>query len=210
MLLTLSLVPSTRWQTLLNLDTVRQRNKPILPPEKPKVAPFFLGSSLTTGSRTSDSQPSDQSALTASETERSRISRLASHSSSQTTLSDLLAQERRASSSSSSSTELSPLVDHLTALAPSAADLEIRSLSLTEMPPFVRALTALLQRRRHFELVNTWMNVFLRVHGDFVSEVSELEDAVVEWRDIMEREEDRLSELVGYTKGVVEYLRSAR
>ena len=43
-LLTLSLVPKARWQTLLHLDTIRTRNKPKEPVQKPKAAPFFLPS----------------------------------------------------------------------------------------------------------------------------------------------------------------------
>jgi U3 small nucleolar RNA-associated protein 21 len=41
-LLTLSLMPRSRWQTLLNLETIRQRNKPKEPPKAPEKAPFFL------------------------------------------------------------------------------------------------------------------------------------------------------------------------
>ena len=102
------------------------------------------------------------------------------------------------------------VVRHLTSLGPSAADLEIRSLTLSEMPVFVRALTAQLRLRKDFELVNTWMNVFLKVHGDFVPELDELRTSVVEWRAVMHEEDKRLGELVGYATGVVEFLRSAR
>lgn len=52
--------------------------------------------------------------------------------------------------------------------------------------------------------------MFLRVHGDFVAEVEELRRRVVEWRQVMVEEERKLSELVGYSRGVVEFLRSAR
>jgi U3 small nucleolar RNA-associated protein 21 len=41
-LLTLSLMPRARWQTLLNLETIRLRNKPKEPPKAPEAAPFFL------------------------------------------------------------------------------------------------------------------------------------------------------------------------
>lgn len=41
-LLTLSLLPRSRWQTLLNLDTIKARNKPKEPPKAPAAAPFFL------------------------------------------------------------------------------------------------------------------------------------------------------------------------
>ena len=102
------------------------------------------------------------------------------------------------------------MIAHLTALSPSAADLEIRSLQPNEIAPFVHALTQQLQRKRDFELVNTWMSCFLRLHGDIVQEVGDVADAVLDWRRAMQAEERRLGDLVGYCRGVVDFLRSAR
>ena len=39
---TLSKLPKSQWQSLMHLDTIKQRNKPIAPPTKPQAAPFFL------------------------------------------------------------------------------------------------------------------------------------------------------------------------
>ncbi|KAI4140223.1 MAG: hypothetical protein L6R39_005890, partial [Caloplaca ligustica] len=50
-LLTLSLVPKARWQTLLHLQTIKARNKPTEPPKAPEKAPFFLPSALTSSDR---------------------------------------------------------------------------------------------------------------------------------------------------------------
>ena len=41
-LATMALLPRTQWMGLLNLETIRERNKPVAPPEKPEAAPFFL------------------------------------------------------------------------------------------------------------------------------------------------------------------------
>ena len=43
-MVTLSLVPKSRWQTLLHIDLIKQRNKPTEAPKIPEKAPFFLGS----------------------------------------------------------------------------------------------------------------------------------------------------------------------
>lgn len=43
-LMTLSLVPKSRWQTLVHLDLIKQRNKPKEAPKVPEKAPFFLPS----------------------------------------------------------------------------------------------------------------------------------------------------------------------
>ncbi|KAJ8753135.1 hypothetical protein K2173_017699 [Erythroxylum novogranatense] len=49
-LVTLSLLPKSQWQSLINLDIIKVRNKPIEPPKKPEKAPFFLPSiSLLSG-----------------------------------------------------------------------------------------------------------------------------------------------------------------
>jgi hypothetical protein len=41
-LVTLSLLPRAQWETLLHLDAIKARSKPIEPPKKPEAAPFFL------------------------------------------------------------------------------------------------------------------------------------------------------------------------
>jgi U3 small nucleolar RNA-associated protein 21 len=205
-LLTLSLQPQSRWQTLLNLDSIRARNKPIQPPEKLKAAPFFLGTSasLANGGDIPATNGPDTKAV--DEAERSRVSRMAvSSASSASELSSLLGKF-----SQDAERDPTALATYLSALPPSAADLEIRSIALSEMPVFVSFLTAQLGAKTSFELVNTWMNVLLRVHGDFVAEVDEVRRAVMAWRDVMLAEERRLAELVGYSRGVVEFLRSAR
>lgn len=51
-MMTLSLVPKSRWQTLLHLDLIKKRNKPTEAPKVPEKAPFFLPS--TNGNKTSD------------------------------------------------------------------------------------------------------------------------------------------------------------
>ena len=44
-MITLSIVPKSRWQTLLHLDIIKERNKPTEAPRVPEKAPFFLPSS---------------------------------------------------------------------------------------------------------------------------------------------------------------------
>lgn len=41
-LATLSLLPRSQWETLLHIDLIKARSKPIQPPKKPEAAPFFL------------------------------------------------------------------------------------------------------------------------------------------------------------------------
>lgn len=104
------------------------------------------------------------------------------------------------------------LLDHLKTLPPSSADLEIRNLEEHEMKTYVEALTERLRTRRDFELVMTWMNVFLKCHGDIVATAEDdgARDALQVWRDVLKIEQGRLGARVGFCLGVAEFLRSAR
>ena len=198
-MLTLSLVPKSRWQTLLHLDTIRQRNKPKEPPKAPEKAPFFLPS-LDSAKKHEPLKAEEQSQSTLAE--RSRITKM-----------------DRAATASQFTTALhttiqtgdyAPFIEHLSTLSPSAADIEIRSLNPEELVPFVAALTYQLRSKRDYELVQAWMAVFLRIHGDAVPGNAGLRQALVEWREWQGREGKRLGDLVGFCGGVVGFMRSGR
>ncbi|KAI9836041.1 MAG: hypothetical protein M1819_001652 [Sarea resinae] len=237
-LTTLSLVPRSRWQTLLHLDAIKQRNKPKEPPKAPEKAPFFLPSLKDTTTPLTTTDP----ASVVSAAERSRITAL----------------ERGAASSSSSFTALlhsgttetgtlAPALELLKSLPPAAADIQIRSLSslapYTELVAFVAALTERLREKRDYELVQAWMAVFLKIHGEVVAAAVSNSDygdgqgdgdgdgdiyihdvdgpghekggagllaALQAWRREQDAEARRLESLVGYCSGVVGFLRSTR
>ena len=248
-LMTLSLVPRARWQTLLHLDTISQRNKPIEPPKAPEKAPFFLPSALALSSNPNASNlgaaappnklPPPSSEPTITPSERSRIILLQkSRNATKSQFTTLLHQ-------SAQTQDFAPFVTHLASLSPSAADIEIRSLSPmpigasgddmgistdNEMTLFVRALTQRLGQKRDFELVQAWMAVFLRLHGEVIisapdeegdgnegEEGQERGQAAVGlrrelrvWREVMQGETRRLGEVVDYCVGVIDFLRSGQ
>ena len=218
---TLSLVPRTRWHNLLHLDQIRQRNKPVEPPKAPEKAPFFLPSLQE------DAKPASEQGLPTSTTDSnastsqgaaatSRIVKMSSDSNRSRFIEHLRAKNSE------------DAVEHLKSLAPSAADIEIRSLNIippyTELIAFVKALTHKLQARQDYELVQAWMAVFLKVHGDVVGEDAEatrgedhesmqggrLVEALKVWRNEQKNEAGRLNALAGYCAGVVGFLQSAR
>ena len=210
-MMTLSLVPRSRWQTLLHLDTISQHNKPIEAPKAPEKAPFFLpsfeGPSKPSTSTLSEPNPHPQpQPLTP--LDRSRISKLTLQpSSSQKSAFTTLLH------ASASTHDFTSFIMHLQTLPPSAADIEIRSLNpiTHELTLFVSALTFRLRQRRDYELVHAWMAVFLRVHGEAVVQGDEaLREALREWKGVQEGEGRRLGALVGYCSGVVGFLRSGR
>ena len=226
-LMSLSLVPPSRWQTLLNLDTIRLRNKPVQPPKPPEKAPFFLPSLAPSSAELDSSkqhkqllpsQPSTDAAsndlpLTLTPADKSRIAHLPPSLDPRTASSLLL--------SSHSSGDYAPFIAHLSSLGPSAADLAIRTLTTEEWAPFVEALTWRLRQRRDFELLNTWMSVFLRLHGrEAVGQARDegvgedggggAREKLVEWREVLQGERERLGRLVGGCLGGIGFVRSVR
>ncbi|KAL9109926.1 MAG: hypothetical protein Q9227_005449 [Pyrenula ochraceoflavens] len=196
-LLALSLVPKSQWQTLLHLEAIRQRNKPVEPPKQPQKAPFFLFSSLTAP----EAPEQEPSSITPAE--ESRIAKLRSLESASTSFTSLL-------QSFTQTLDPEPAIAYLRSLSPSATDLEIRTLSLDELAPFVLLLSAQLEQAKDFELVNTWMSVFLRLHGDTVDGDQKLKLALADWKSVIEKSGSKVGSMVGYVKGVVDFLRSER
>lgn len=207
---TLSLVPKSRWQNLLHLDLIRERNRPTEGPKKPEKAPFFLPSlnpqsTSQTDSATSNAQ--DLVPLTSASTSISRIAKSSLLSNAPDVFTRILTAF---ASENSTVADPEPVTTHLSALPPSAADITIRSLTPTEIPIFISALTARLRQRKDYELVQAWINVCLKVHGETIVGDEDSIEMLREWRSVQEGESKRLGRLVGYCNGVVSYLRSAR
>lgn len=253
---TLSLVPRSRWQTLLHLEAIRARNKPVEPPKAPEKAPFFLPSlegpregrgdalALLADGNVDGNGEKDKDkrgATTATSADRSRImvmDRDASASRFTTLLRQTQSQDlARQGQGKTQENANEAFITHLKTLSPSATDVEIRSLGATapytELVSFVEALTQRLRARKDYEMVQTWMAVFLRCHGEVVGDDVEaaagagerenavndggedgdagaLAEAMRKWRQEQKREAERLGALAGYCAGVVGFLRSAR
>ncbi|GJC94196.1 WD repeat domain-containing protein [Colletotrichum higginsianum] len=201
-LTTLSLVPKSRWQTLLHLDLIKQRNKPTEAPKAPEKAPFFLPS-VGSGKQPQQSSLSLLEGTAAAATEAEAAS---SESKSRIT------KLERGRMQEAFTSKLNDGAISGDFPLPSTADLELRSLSPEDdgLLRFVRALTSRLASRRDYELVQAWMTVFLRLHFDLVMGDAQLLEALGEWKTLQEREAGRLDDLVGYCSGVVGFLRSPR
>lgn len=184
-MLSLSLVPRSRWQNLLNLDLIRQRNKPTEAPQKPKQAPFFLS-----GTQSKALPETVESRVSIANMESTAFARLVK--------------------TAGSTNDYAQLLEELEQLSPSAADIEIRSLGVGELPTFVSALTWLAHSSRKFELGQTWMTVFLRVHGDIARNDAKLREAIRDWSAASTKESKRVQQLAEYCGGLVNYLRAAR
>ena len=74
----------------------------------------------------------------------------------------------------------------------------------------MEALTQRLRAKRDYELVQAWMAVFLKCHGEVVVEDAGLQTALRCWREEQKKEAERLGRLMGFCSGVVGFLRSAQ
>jgi U3 small nucleolar RNA-associated protein 21 len=79
-----------------------------------------------------------------------------------------------------------------------------------ELVAFVDALTSRLAQKRDYELVQAWMNVFLKLHLDAISHDAELIKSLVVWREEQHKEARKLGDLIGYCSGLIGFLRSPR
>ncbi|WVQ86757.1 hypothetical protein IAS59_000473 [Cryptococcus gattii] len=199
-LVTLSLIPRSRWQMLLNLETIKQRNKPKEAPKAPEKAPFFLPtiSGLETQFDLS-AVDKDQA-----EEELRKGKRLELDGS------WLESEFTRRLSGEDETGSYNAFFEYMKALPPSTLDLEIRSLiSLAHLSSFINALTQRLKSHRDYEAIQAIMSVFLRVHGDMLIANAELKEGLEALKVEQERESKRLRELVGYALGTLGFLRGA-
>ncbi|KAH7328310.1 WD repeat-containing protein 36 [Stachybotrys elegans] len=187
-MMTLSLVPKSRWQTLLHLDLIKERNKPKEAPKAPEKAPFFLPSSgnAQVPGQTAEAETALDGASRISKLDRARFE-------------EMFSTKLRAGAASNNYDEF---IEHLKSLSPSSADLELRSLSAgdgdeasNELLHFIQALTARLSARRDYELTQAWMTVFLRLHFDMIMADETLLGALGLWKAQQESECNRLDGL---------------
>ncbi|GAA5874734.1 hypothetical protein JCM16303_002966 [Sporobolomyces ruberrimus] len=204
-LLTLSLMPRSKWQTLLNLETIKQRNKPKEAPKAPERAPFFLPTLPGTDARFDFGVDAGKGAQKDGLTEEGKKRKLdySQGSSIETDFVRRLLAEKETGNYQS-------FYEYLKALSPSALDLEIRSLTtLPHLRAFLHSLLARLRSHRDFEATETFLAVFLRIHGDVL--ISNPEDGIREkMLDIQKeqkKEAERLIDLTHYNLGTLAFLR---
>jgi len=173
-LVTFSTLPASRWANLSNLTEIRQRNKPKEAPKAPKAAPFFLPinqglqSSFALPDRADDAM--DSSDLSSKVLNFGKLG--------------VLSKFQRTLLKCAQADDFDELLDMLKAMGISAINLEIRSLSLDpeagQLKQFLDFLIAQLKLRQNFELVQSYMHLFLKVHGDVIATSPALIDSLQE------------------------------
>jgi len=162
-LITLANLPGSRWLNLLSLDIIKSKNKPKAPPKKPKAAPFFLPT--IPGLTTRFDLPS------VSGTEEAATQGLGV-----TSFTQFGAQLGQAETPA----DFESMVSSLLSLGPSALDLEVRSLgvegggTLGLMEQFLNMISVGLKGKRNFEALQSYLGLFLKVHGETVAQEERL------------------------------------
>ncbi|XP_055015876.1 WD repeat-containing protein 36 [Boleophthalmus pectinirostris] len=148
-LVTLSLLPESRWRTLLQLDAIKKRNKPLAPPVAPPTAPFFLPTIPGLTPQFSVPTATDADAQSKVVTwgalgQRSEFS--------------------RALEDAATSGDFALPVSLLRKSGPSFVSLEISDLSAKGGVAFLRMIDGMLRSGRDFDLAHGYLALFLKTH----------------------------------------------
>eukprot|EP00897_Mesotaenium_endlicherianum_P007094 jgi/Mesen1/6412/ME000329S05575 len=178
-LITLAMLPRAHWQGLVNLDVIKERNKPIEAPKKAEQAPFFLPTLPTFAGDTvfAPATPKEGASGTAggpaagaAAGAKSRVKKGGSGE----------PPEEAGSRFTRLLRADAGLVEYLRTLSPSAIDLELRMMEIVDDEDApeddVRQVAALLDflvaevaSKRNFELVQALVQRTLTIHGEAIA-----------------------------------------
>ncbi|KAF5389950.1 hypothetical protein D9757_003621 [Collybiopsis confluens] len=194
-LITLTLLPRTKWQTLLNLEVIQQRNKPKEPPKAPEKAPFFLPTLPGVETRFVTETQKD---VTLQKSSR-RLKEAGGNT--ESVFMQCLGEE-------DTDGDYEAFFTLTKALSPAALDLEIRSLvTLDHLRTFLNSLTQRLLSHQDFEAVQAFLNVFLRLHADTIISNSELHSDLERLMTVQRSESQRILELIASSLGALGFVR---
>ncbi|KAI8062716.1 Utp21 specific WD40 associated putative domain-containing protein [Gongronella butleri] len=208
-MITLSLEPRSKWQNLLHLETIKQRNKPKEAPKAPEQAPFFLPT--VAGAKPTFAQDDKQAhQLTAGDDAEAQSRRI--HYNELVTETEFTRLLRLGHEKACDYTEF---VDHAKSLHPSSMDLELRTLTidpeLSCINWLLEALLFMLKTRKNFELAQSWCHAFLTIHGDLI--VANPDNSLhTKLKDILVCQQDeygRLAEQIHYGLCVIDFARKS-
>jgi len=163
-MISLSNVPKSRWQNLLNLESIKKRNKPKDLPKAPELAPFFLPT--IAGPVPKFVVESEQAEIKSVSTKVLRMNDM-----------DIITEFTKLLRASHELGDYSSFFAFIKELSPSALDFELQSMSITDefadYRYFIEALRSQLLLRRDFELVEAYLSAFLKINGEIIIENAE-------------------------------------
>ncbi|KAL0965784.1 hypothetical protein UPYG_G00285670 [Umbra pygmaea] len=199
-LVTLSLLPDSRWKNLLHLDIIKKRNKPKEPPKVPKAAPFFMPTIPGLIPQFAPSEDLHQEG-------QSKIVSLG-----------ILAQKSdfyKRLESATLSNQFDGLVGMLKQMGPSAIDTELRSLApdmggdVSILKGFLKMVSSMLQSKRDFDLAQAYMALFLKLHLRLISQEPELTEEALRVSQNLEQTWTSMQNLFNQSLCLLSYTKSA-
>ncbi|KAJ8984723.1 hypothetical protein NQ317_004987 [Molorchus minor] len=197
-LVTLSGLSTSRWQNLLNIDVIKQRNKPKNPPKAPKAAPFFLPTVASLNGIQFD--------LESQENDGSKILKPVSLVN-LTEFGKILDRSRE-------SNDFLAVIEKLKSFGPSMIDFEIKSLSpdnggSTEvMLQFLKCIEFILKSNKDLELAEAYLSVFLKAHGRIIAQEESLRSYLPNINSCHGVAWNRLQERLLYSTCIVQHLKT--
>ncbi|XP_014768980.1 WD repeat-containing protein 36 [Octopus bimaculoides] len=198
-LITLSLMPNSRWKNLLNLDIIRLRNKPKQPPKKPKAAPFFLPTIPGNDIKFAVEKEKNQETT-------SRISvGLKTH----------LSETGKLLQNANNEDDYLKILDAFKEMGPSAIDLEIRGFGVEDggseilMYQFLKFIEYLLDSRKNYELAQSYLGLFLQIHFTEIGTNVKLCELIKQLHQQHVQVWHELQRQFAQTNCLIDYLRAA-
>lgn len=197
-LTTFSGVPRSRVKALVNLEVIKERNKPKAPPKAPERAPFLLPT-LGGLQPTFDTEEAAKKANAKGADAGTKILSLGSLQSSTAFFTAI--EECRLTGDYTEAFEV------LGAMSPSGMDLEVRQIMYEEQ---LEALFDLIEfgidSGQCFELVQALLNVALKLHHDLILGSVTLQQRVRQLQNVQESEWDRLETMFQHSQCLVSFL----
>ncbi|CAG9540081.1 unnamed protein product [Cercopithifilaria johnstoni] len=152
-LVTLSGLAPSRWVNLPDLDVIRERNKPIEPPRKPKAAPFFLPAVSTL-----DGFEFEKMNTGTDEIERRNVLMAKRN------VLEIESSFAQTLLQASDDADFISAFESLKWMSISAIDFQIHILPERALSSFLKMLLAVLRSHRDFELVQAYLAAFLKIN----------------------------------------------
>lgn len=217
-LVTLSLGPRSKFNTLLKLDIIKQRSKPKTAPKKSDNVPFFLKLS---GEKIGDDACGREGIqhnyplfnLEAQATDMKNIEaeeQLLKFKPGQAT--SFESQFTKSLRTCAQSEDYTDFLENLVRMSPAAIDMEIRALNafepFSEIIWFIDALIFGLKTNKNFELYEAFMSMLIKVHGDVLSANNKKEGIAASlnaW-DRCHSQFEKLDDLVKFCSSVIGFV----
>ncbi|XP_028722882.1 WD repeat-containing protein 36 [Peromyscus leucopus] len=199
-LVTLSLLPESRWKNLLNLDVIKKKNKPKEPPKVPQSAPFFIPTvpGLVPRFAVPEQNGDPQQSKVVN------LGILAQKSNFYLKLEEGLVNN-----------QYEAALHLLKEIGPSGIETELRNLSPDDggsvevMQAFLKMIGMMLDRKRDFELAQAYLALFLKLHLKMLPSEAVLLEELVKLSSQVDEDWTHLQSLFNQSMCILNYIKSA-